>query len=86
MGTFCIAVGIFVGFYSIGYGATSVTLISIFFLNTYSVLGYIFLSIGLILHYFKIRLQKYKQKLKPQTQQFSSLKDFVTDKENQEDI
>ena len=85
MGIFCIVVGIFVGFYSMGYGATSVILIRIFLLNTYSVLGYIFLSVGLILHYFKIKLHMHEQKLKPQTQQFSSLKDFVKDKENQED-
>ena len=86
MGVFCIVAGIIVGFILLGYGPTDpLLIISIFFLNTFSVFGYIFLSIGLILQYFKIRLHKHEQKLKPQTQKFSSLKDFVEDKVNQED-
>ncbi|MHA1375047.1 MAG: hypothetical protein ACTSR7_12210 [Promethearchaeota archaeon] len=87
MGIFCIIVGfIFGSFISIGYGAPDlISIINGILLNNYSLFGYIFLSIGLILQYFKVKLHKREQKLKPQTQKYESFKDFVKDKINTED-
>lgn len=93
IGIFCIIAGVIVGFISITYGINDILLILNFvFLNTFSIFGYIFLSLGLFLHYFKLIRNKRDQKLKPKTQKFSSFKDFVQDKtaqkakENEEEM
>lgn len=85
MGIFCIGAGIFIGFTLFGYGPLDPLLgFRAIFFNTYSIFGYIFLGLGLILLYFKRRLRNYEQTL-PQTQTNNSPNDFTEHQISQED-
>jgi len=59
-GIFCLGAGIFIGFTMFGYGPMDPLLvIRALFFNFYSIIGFLFLGLGLILLYFKRRLDKY---------------------------
>ena len=80
MGIFCILAGFIIGALIGRYETQDfLTILKSYLLNTYSIIGYVFLGLGLIGYYLKRKFKKISMKSK-NTTSYQTFKDFVNQK------
>jgi len=80
MGIFCILAGFIIGALIGSYETQDfLTTLKSYLLNTYSIIGYVLLSLGLIGYYLKRKFKKISMKSK-NTTSYQTFKDFINQK------